>query len=177
MLYFSVCPCTIGRSFPVVGRGKILTAFFWRAGNNLTYESVKYHSTIIFCTKIGGWVMFTCMNNQSVTQFRTKTGQTQMQENNIPTNSSSLLASWLIEPCLHIVLPVLFKMPIRDNIVVLHHFLPASKFKEWFYKNGARKILDTMKFTKWMHQKRIYMGPRGTTFKLAHKQRSISITA
>ena len=49
MLYFNVCPWTIGRRYPLVGRGKILTAFFWRAGNDLTDKSFKYHSTNLLC--------------------------------------------------------------------------------------------------------------------------------
>jgi hypothetical protein len=36
------------------------------------------------------------------------------------TSSSSLFAGRLVEPCLHIVLPVLLEMPVRDDIVVLH---------------------------------------------------------
>ena len=32
MLYFNVCPRTIGRRGPAVGLGKIFTAFAWRAG-------------------------------------------------------------------------------------------------------------------------------------------------
>ena len=46
-----------------------------------------------------------------------------MGENKIPTNSSSFFPSGLIEPSLSIVLPMLLKMPIRDDIVVLHQFL------------------------------------------------------
>ena len=36
------------------------------------------------------------------------------------TNSSSGLAGGLVKPCPHIVLPMLFKVPIRYDIVVLH---------------------------------------------------------
>lgn len=39
----------------------------------------------------------------------------------LPTNSSSLLPGWLIEPCLHIGLPVLLKVLVRHFIVMLHH--------------------------------------------------------
>ena len=40
------------------------------------------------------------------------------------TNSSSGLPCWLVEPSPNIVLPMFFEVPIRDNVVVLHHGLP-----------------------------------------------------
>ncbi len=70
--------------------------------------------------------MFVCMNNNSVSTQDPKRGKTQMGENKIPTNSSSFFPSGLIEPSLYIVLPMLLKMPIRDDIVVLHQFLPVN---------------------------------------------------
>lgn len=39
MLYFKVCPWTMGLRGPAVGLGKILTAFFWRAEECITHES------------------------------------------------------------------------------------------------------------------------------------------
>jgi len=40
------------------------------------------------------------------------------------TQPSSLLPRWLIEPCLHIVLPMLAEVPAGDDIVMLNHGLP-----------------------------------------------------
>jgi len=34
---------------------------------------------------------------------------------------SPCLPCWLIEPCFDIVLPMLFKVPIRHNIIMLLH--------------------------------------------------------
>lgn len=47
-----------------------------------------------------------------------------MAEKNSLTNSSPGFASRLVKPCLHIVLPMLSEVPIRNDIVVLDHDLP-----------------------------------------------------
>lgn len=46
ILYFRVCPWTIGRSGPDVGRGKIFTAFFCLAGDGITDMSRKCKHSI-----------------------------------------------------------------------------------------------------------------------------------
>jgi hypothetical protein len=48
----------------------------------------------------------------------------------IITIPSPCLPCWLIEPCFDIVLPMLLKVPIRHNIIMLHHGLPAIHRKQ-----------------------------------------------
>jgi hypothetical protein len=40
----------------------------------------------------------------------------------LPTVAPTQLSGWLVEPRLHPELPLLLKVPVGDNIVVLHHF-------------------------------------------------------
>lgn len=42
------------------------------------------------------------------------------------TKASPSLPRWLIEPCPHVILPVLPKMAIWNNVVMLHHGSPPE---------------------------------------------------
>ena len=42
------------------------------------------------------------------------------------TKTSPCLASWLVEPCPNIILPMFFEVSIRDNVVMPHHRLPVK---------------------------------------------------
>jgi hypothetical protein len=40
----------------------------------------------------------------------------------LPSQTPLVLAGWLVEPGLDVVLPLLVEMPIRQHVVVLDHF-------------------------------------------------------
>lgn len=58
------------------------------------------------------------------------------------TNSSPRLSSRLIEPYLHIILSMLLKVPIRHNIVMLHHILP--EYMKWQIRHETQNIYQTL---------------------------------